>query len=321
MEQVKKRCILLKYCLKRFSKRVPASPDNRCCYLLYLFVDIASKYIALLCNPARENEKALRMTNSIDILLAGMDVRHRVFASAWPDNLDVFTEVWIIGGDGTLNWFINAYPSIQIPLVVFGGGSGNDFWWMMYGDTTIEQQVERVLQGQKQPVDAGSCNGKLFLNGVGIGFDGAIVYDLLGKKKLAGKRSYLLSILKHIVGYREKYCEIETEDEMIRQDCFMISVANGIRYGGGFHVAPRASLYDGLLDIVIIGRISPLKRLKYLPVIEKGAHEELDFVTYRQVSGITIRSDQTLHAHVDGEYLSGNHFKIDLLPGRFTFIY
>jgi diacylglycerol kinase (ATP) len=226
-----------------------------------------------------------------------------------------------VGGDGTVNWFINQYPSIQLPLAVFSGGSGNDFQWMLYGDKTIEQQVDQVLQGVPQLVDAGVCNEKLFLNGVGIGFDGAIVYDLLGKKKLAGKASYLLAILKRIVSYQEKSCVLQMAEETIRQDCFMISVANCKRYGGGFQVAPNAVVNDGLLDINIVGRISPIKRMKYLPVIEKGEHLHLEFITYRQVDKITIESPVKLHAHLDGEYLSANYFDIEVLPKRFSFIY
>jgi YegS/Rv2252/BmrU family lipid kinase len=279
------------------------------------------KHIALLCNPAPENRSASEAAKSIQILLSGIDIQHKVFIENWPASFDGFTEVWIVGGDGTINWFINQYPSIQLPLAVFNGGSGNDFQWMLYGDKGVEQQVDQVLQGAIRLVDGGVCNGRLFLNGVGIGFDGAVVHDLLGKKKLAGKASYLLSILKRIVGYHEKPCIMELPGETIEQDCFMISVANGKRYGGGFCVAPKAVLNDGLLDVNIIGRISPIKRMKYLPVIEKGAHLDLDFVKYRQTNSISIQSITKLHAHVDGEYMYADTFDIEVLPKRFSFIY
>src|SRR5688572_18653085 len=166
------------------------------------------KHIAIVCNPTRENQKSLRIADNISVLLSGIDVRHSVFTTYWPQVWDGITEVWIVGGDGTMNFFINHYPGIQLPLSIFPGGSGNDFHFMLYGDVSIEHQVELILDGSPQFVDAGNCNGKLFLNGVGIGFDGAIVKDLLGKKKLAGKASYLLSILKNILSFNEKPCDI-----------------------------------------------------------------------------------------------------------------
>jgi len=279
------------------------------------------KHIALVCNPTAANKKALQVSDSIAVLLTGMDVRHSTFTTYWPTVWDDFTEVWIIGGDGTVNWFINQYPDIQLPLSVFAGGTGNDFHWMLYGDLSLETQAELVLEGEPRKIDAGVCNGRLFLNGVGIGFDGAVVKDLLGKKKLAGKASYLLSILKHIVGYHEKPCTLQLPDETITQDCFMISVANARRYGGGFHVAPKALLTDGVLDVNIVGRISSLKRMRYLPVIEKGEHLELPFVRYCHTSKIKISAEAVLHAHMDGEYVSDKNFQIDVLPKRFSFIY
>ena len=55
-------------------------------------------------------------------------------------SFDGFTEVWIIGGDGTINWFINQYSEIQLPLALFGGGAGNDFHWMFM---VMKQQNNR----------------------------------------------------------------------------------------------------------------------------------------------------------------------------------
>lgn len=260
------------------------------------------KRIAIVCNPTDENQKALKVADTLALILNAKGIAYSIFTTYWPKVLDEFTDVWISGGDGTLNYFINEHPDVTLPLALFEGGSGNDFHWMLYGDTTVEEQVEKVLKGQMQAIDAGICNGRLFLNGVGIGFDGAIVKDLLGKKKVAGKASYLLSILKNIFAYKEQYCEITLQERFVAQDCFMISVANGRRYGGSFHVAPKAMLRDGLLDISVIGKIAPINRMRYLPVMEKGEHLELPFVQYYQSGRVVIESGKELPAHIDGEY-------------------
>lgn len=277
------------------------------------------KRIALVCNPTDENKKALRIADTIALTLKAKGISFDLFTAYWPQVLDEYTEVWISGGDGTLNHFINRYPNTTLPLALFEGGSGNDFHWMLYGDITVEEQIEKMLQGRTQRVDAGLCNGQLFLNGVGIGFDGAIVKDLLGKRKLAGKAAYLLSILKNIFGYREEYCELKLQDRFLSQDCFMISVANGRRYGGSFLVAPNAKLHDGLLDVGVIGRIAPMNRMKYLPVLEKGEHLQLPFVQYYQSGTVVIEAKKELPAHVDGEYLQARHYKIEVLPSKFVF--
>lgn len=278
-----------------------------------------SKNIALLCNPTPENAKALRMVEEIGLQLKKRSVAFSVFSTQWPTDWEGFTDIWIIGGDGTVNWFINENPNFQLPLSVFPAGTGNDFHWMLYRNAKVPQQVEQVLEGQKIWIDAGVCNDRLFLNGAGIGFDGAIVKDLLGKKKLAGKASYLLSIMKNIVRYQEAASVAKLGSETIEQRSFIISVANGQRYGGGFFVAPNAEVSDGLLDLSMVGSISPLMRMRYLPMMEKGEHLNLPFVQYRQTAAVLIETDRTVPAHLDGEFISASSFWIACLPKRFLF--
>lgn len=278
----------------------------------------APKNIALLCNPSIE--KALRITDEVAALLRTRKISFSIFTTYWPAVWTDFTEAWIVGGDGTVNFFINQHPQFHLPIALFAGGSGNDLHWMLYGETTVAAQVETFSKAHTKPVDAGICNGKLFLNGVGIGFDGMVVRSMQGKKKLAGKASYLLSIMKHIFLYREKQCTLTYNNETIAQDCFMISVANGKRYGGGFQVAPAASVTDALLDVLIVGRIDAPKRLRYLPVIERGEHLQLPFIKYGQTGRIAIKAETTLHAHIDGEYISADTFEIGVLEKRFSFL-
>jgi YegS/Rv2252/BmrU family lipid kinase len=278
------------------------------------------KNIALVCNPTSDNAKALRVAFELTQILGMKDIDHTLFESDWPTAWDFFSEAWIIGGDGTLNHFINRYLDFDLPLSIFKGGSGNDFHSMLYPHLTTLQQAEQVLQGKTVAVDAGLCNGKLFLNGVGVGFDGAIVKDLLGKKKMAGKASYLLSILKQIAFYHEQSYTIHSDTQQISGDCLMVSIANGRRYGGAFHVAPKASLNDSLLDLNIVGKIPALKRIKYLPIIEKGEHLQLPFVRYEQTAKVLISAPNTVHAHLDGEPMEGSVFEITCLPGKFRFL-
>lgn len=281
-------------------------------------MNASGKNIALLCNPSIE--KAVRIADEVAGRLRTKNISFSIFTTYWPTVWNDFTEAWIVGGDGTVNFFINHYPECNLPIALFAGGSGNDLHAMLYSETTITTQVEQFLNAHALTIDAGVCNGKLFLNGVGIGFDGVVAKDMLGKKKLAGKASYLLSIMKHIFFYRERNCTITYDDETAMQDFLMISVANGKRYGGGFQVAPNASVTDGLLDLMTVGRIDAPKRMRYLPVIERGEHLQLPFVGYHQVNRVFIKSQTVLHAHLDGEYFSADTFDICCLKKRFSFL-
>ena len=110
------------------------------------------------------------------------------------------------------------------------------------------------------------------------------------------------------------------DSAIISLECMMISVANGVRYGGDFYVTPKASLTDGLLDINIVGRVPPLRRIKYLPVLEKGEHLELPFIQYYTSKKVSVSSPHTLHAHLDGEYMASQTFEIEILPNKIAFV-
>lgn len=274
--------------------------------------------IALIVNP--HHAKALSVADTIAVSLKQKGIEYSVYTAYWPQTWIDITEAWVIGGDGTLNYFINQYPQFHLPIAIFKGGTGNDFHWLLHGDVSVEKQIEIVFAATPKRVDAGLCNTRLFINGVGIGFDGKVAKDLAGKKKQS-KASYYFTILKNIFGYKEFLCSVNTTDFHWGKKCFMICIANGKRYGGGFEVAPQSLVNDGLLDANIVGKIHPLLRLRYLPVIEKGQHLNLPFITYVKSAMVIVKAAKEIPAHLDGEAFSATEFNIECLPGRFFFLY
>jgi YegS/Rv2252/BmrU family lipid kinase len=282
---------------------------------------IHEKNIAVVCNPLAGNGRASVLAEKILSELVRRQISHENFEDRWPQDFSGFTEVFIVGGDGTLNYFINRYPQIKTPLVIFKGGSGNDFHWLLYGNKKFEEQLDLVLASDPKPVDAGRCNENFFINGVGIGFDGAVARSLAGKKKVAGKTSFLIAILKKIFFYRSVTYNIASDEMNETNRYLLLGVANGRRAGGGFHIAPEAAANDGWLDVVFIKPIYPLLRIRWLPVIEKGKHLRLSFVQYFKTKKICISSDTSMQAHLDGEFYSDTKMEIEILTGKFFFLY
>jgi diacylglycerol kinase (ATP) len=278
------------------------------------------RQIAIVCYSLAGKGKSLRICRQLQEQLQARQIAYTIFSDQWPLDFNDFTDVFIVGGDGTLNFFINRYPNISIPLSIFKGGSGNDFAWKLYGNKSFEAQLETALNGAAKPVDAGLCNGYYFLNGVGIGFDGEVV-QAMGKKRFisAGYLAYLWTVLKKIAFYREKELKLIYNGEEKTGKFFLLSVANGSRYGGGFMVAPHAVVNDGLLDLVEIRCIHRFRRVFYLPKVEKGKHLGLSFVSSTLVKKIIIQSTSKVAAHLDGEFMLSDYFDIELLPGKFRF--
>ena len=117
------------------------------------------RQIAIVCYAQAGKGRALRICRQLQQELENRQLSHTVFPNEWPPHFNVFTDVFLVGGDGTLNYFINRYPNISIPVSIFKGGSGNDFAWKLYGNKNFDEQLEIALKTPAKPVDAGLCNG------------------------------------------------------------------------------------------------------------------------------------------------------------------
>lgn len=283
---------------------------------------LSTKNIAILCNERAGAGRATSLANKTIAELSNKQIIFSFFKETWPPDFNEFSDVWIIGGDGTLNYFVNQYQEIKLPLVIFNGGTGNDFHWLLYGKMSFEEQLRLALSAEPKPIDLGQCNDKFFINGIGVGFEGEVVRSLTGKKKKAGKASFMAMILKKIFSYRATSYRVTVNDITIAEKKYLIiDVSNGCRAGGGFHIAPDAKADDGLFDIILIDALNSFRRLHWLPVIEKGKHLGLSFIHHSKAKKIIIESNSAIQSHLDGEYYSSDKLEITILPGKLLFRY
>ena len=279
------------------------------------------RYVAIVCNPKSGKGKPLKVLTHFENFLSQHGFLYQTYIHNMPKHLNGFTDLVILGGDGTINYVINHFKDITIPIGIIACGTGNDMAKSMHAKRNLQQQFEAVIFGKEQQVDAGICNDKLFLNGVGIGFDGWIVKRLLAKRIFNGKAAYYSTVLTLLAFYKESSVTICVDDITFNDNLFMLSAANFQTYGGGFRVAPHAITDDGLLDIITISKLPFWKRLKYLPVIEKGHHlnTKLPFVQFHHSKKLTLTATKTLHAHLDGEHMESHEFSIQIMPHKYTF--
>jgi YegS/Rv2252/BmrU family lipid kinase len=282
-------------------------------------VSASVRHIAIICNPRSGKGQPIALLPKLTLLANQHAFSYQVFTDLLPADLSDFTDLVIMGGDGTLNYVINHFKQIPIPIGYVPCGTGNDFGHMLHGKKKMNKYLLDALFAPIQTVDAGICNERMFLNGVGIGFDGWVVKRLLAKRFFKGKAAYYSTVISLLFFYREQPVQVTIDGKEFTQPMFMFSAANGKTYGGGFKVAPLANVQDGQLECISIRDIPLIKRLRYLPVIEKGAHLHLPFITYNQAKHVTLRSAIPLEAHLDGEYMQANQFEIKILPKHFYF--
>jgi len=196
----------------------------------------------------------------------------------------------VIGGDGTLNEVSQAYidaegaPRQGPPIALVPCGTGGDFpKSCAFARDGIDGALERLSRGRARPLDLGvvtltSAEGRplhrAFVNIASVGISGDVDERVeRGPKWLGGKAAFLLGTVTAALGYQNVPLEIDVDDASWHRGPVLIAaIANGQYLGGGMHIAPRAELADGLLDVVCVGDLSRARFLRLFPKVYKGAH-------------------------------------------------
>ena len=280
---------------------------------------VQKETILILVNPLGNKRKIEKIVSQISSGLTQRKILFSFFTESWPSEINSYKEVWLVGGDGTLNYFLNFYKNIEIPVVIFKGGTGNDFATKLHGNINATEQVNKVLNADIKHIDAAECNGRKFINGVGIGFDGEVLKSMTSIRRLGGHMGYLWIVIRKIFSFKEGYYRIRYDDKNVSGKFLLVMITNSTTTGGGFMVSPEAKIDDGKLNMVLCKPQPVLKRLQYLPIIEKGKHLSKDFILHQEVSSIKIECEKETLAQIDGELIRAESFEIKVLPKQYLF--
>ena len=277
--------------------------------------------ILLLINPLANKKRIGKIVSRVTGELLNRNISFQSFTGSWPADINSYKEVWLIGGDGTVNYLINFYENILIPIVIFKGGTGNDFSTKLYGDISVAEQVDKALSAGIKWVDAAECNGRKFINGIGIGFDGEVLRSMNAIRLVGGHLGYLWVVIRKIFSFKEKYFDMIFDGEILSGKYLLVMITNSTTTGGGFIVSPEAKIDDGKLNMILCKPQPVFKRLQYLAVIEKGKHLAKDFILHREITHIKIECVNDTLIQIDGELSAAKTFDIKVLPKQFVFKY
>ncbi len=237
-----------------------------------------------------------------------------------------FKNIIAVGGDGTFNEM--ARPLINnkdITTGIIPAGTGNDFIQILgFPDRFGEKEWDIFFNKDVIQMDAGSCNGMIFLNGMGLGFDAQVAaenYTEPGKVKRGSKYKYIWHIIKTLLFFREKKMTVIDSSGRHETDCFINTIAVGRRFAGGFFLTPNAIANDGLLDVCMIKKLSLPERFAILLKVPEGKHTADRRVNYYQTNGINLEFPEVVPFHVDGELNFSDKFDVTVLPCALKIIY
>jgi len=146
-----------------------------------------------------------------------------------------------------------------------------------------------------------SLPSRVFMNGVGVGFDAAVAARTQQIRWLTGTALYLAAVLQVLWSYSAPEFEVTLDAESWTRKLLLMAVGNGRCAGGGFFLTPRAVVDDGILDVTAIEEIPISKILRLMPGVMRGKEIRDSALQYIRTREITMRADRPFMVHADGE--------------------
>ena len=233
--------------------------------------------------------------------------------------------IYACGGDGTLNEVASGaagFPNAAV--TVFSGGSGNDFV-KLFDDPKAFFDLNRLVDCDETEFDMIRCNDRLALNICSVGLDARIGTDVASYKRiplLTGFRAYAVSTVINLFRGISEHYTIEIDGQTFDDEYTLMCVCNGRYYGGGFNPVPEADPADGLLDVLLVDKVSLLQVASVIGKYKAGRYQELpNLVRHFRTDRITVRCDKDTPINLDGELMTAQDITFRLAKERVRFFY
>jgi len=239
------------------------------------------------------------------------------------------TDIVICGGDGTVSKVAGSLLNENVNIGIIPMGSGNGLALAAKIPTKIDSALEIIFKGNSSFIDSFTINGVFSCMLCGLGFDAQVAHDF-SKESSRGLAIYIKQIIINFISMRPSDFEINYGGKSIVTSAFFISIANSNQFGNQFTIAPKASLTDGLLDIVVVKKMPKYRFLwSVLKQVFSGKlnnHDEHSFnnkeVLYFQTDRLTIINKDASPLHIDGDPCNtSSEFKIEVIPNAFKLLH
>lgn len=222
------------------------------------------------------------------------------------------------GGDGTINEVASQLVNSKIPLGIIPQGSGNGLSSNLKIPRNLDQALQVIKNFKVDAIDVGKINDHFFFSNTGIGFDASLIkhYELSQKRTLKG---YIQAGLTAF--FEKKKSEVLLVKKGENQFSilpFLIFVSNSNEMGYRMSITPKASLQDGLLDVVMIPQTNPINKVIWsTSLLLKKSHWFQKIQTF-QTNKIQLEGEEIteFEVQIDGEFktLLSKEITIQVLP-------
>jgi diacylglycerol kinase (ATP) len=217
------------------------------------------------------------------------------------------------GGDGTINEVASCLINTKIKLGIIPVGSGNGLASNLNIPRDIEKATEIIRKGNTQFIDVGKVNDHHFFSNVGVGIDALIVkkYENYNKRTLI---SYVRASIASSIQFKPMQTILSFNNHIVNTNPFMLFISNSNEMGYGMSLTPKASLNDGLLDLVIVSKVNFFDKLILGMCVASNKIEKFKKVQHTLIEKISIEIPEKifLDTQIDGEFHNLKTNKIEV---------
>lgn len=276
-----------------------------------------SRYIIYIINPVSGTRKKKDLQQFIETETASQKISYQIFPSVTNGDYSFLrsiikeqkvTDIVIAGGDGTVSQVVGSLLDCDVNFGIIPCGSGNGLAYAAKIPKQVARALEIIFNGKAKAIDGFTANEHFACMLCGFGFDASVAHEFANQVR-RGFATYVRLVLKHFFAMKKHRFQLQLQDTIIETEAWFISIANSNQFGNNFTITPKASLSDGLLDIVVvtgknkIGFISQtLKQLAGWNKIRKISKVKDDKrLIYFQTDRLTIINHTIAPLHIDGE--------------------
>lgn len=275
-------------------------------------VDDLDLPITLVANPHSGGGRGLQVLRDVE---RALDKTSRPFRSELTKSLDHAAELALgaidagevpvaVGGDGLIGAIGGAIAGAPVPLGIIPAGRGNDLTRGLGIPQDPDLSLQVILRGHTREIDVGEANGRRFLGIASVGFDSRANQIANESNFPAGRLIYTYAALRALANWKPVRFSLAIGKETKRFTGYTVALANNGYYGAGMHLAPRADLADGLLELITVTGTSRLRFMANLPKVFSGRHIELPEIECLRVREVEVSASRPFVVYADGDPLT-----------------
>lgn len=231
-----------------------------------------------------------------------------------------FDAVLACGGDGTVNETARAMRDTGVPMGIIPAGSGNGLARHLGIPVDAMLSLDVVSSWNPVACDYGTVNDHPFFCTFGVGYDAA-VSDRFAASGKRGKLSYIRSAIQEFVKFKHHRYTLSVDGDRVSDDAFLVACCNASQYGNNAYIAPRASMTDGLLDLIMIRKASIVETALMGIDLITGTIDRNRLIDSFRIHQAVLERDIAGPAHIDGEPADlGTCLEIECHKGGLTML-